>query len=136
VLQHLSKNECKDVLSEINRTLTIGGRSLIQMPNVFGIRSSYHLLKRGYRQGNGFEVRYYTPGELVKNFRSAIGETRVFVDGFFGLGVQASDIRLMRTTGKIVIRASEFLKSVARVIPGFYYFADSLFLDSTKSSQH
>ena len=84
VLQHLSKNECKDVLSEINRTLTIGGRSLIQMPNVFGIRSSYHLLKRGYRQGNGFEVRYYTPGELVKNFRSAIGETRVFVDGFFG----------------------------------------------------
>src|SRR5262249_51760405 len=46
VLQHLSKADAAAALREVARTLAPGGCSLIQMPNVFGIRSLYHQLNR------------------------------------------------------------------------------------------
>src|SRR5208282_1749811 len=42
VLQHLSKENARSVLAEVHRVLDQGGQSLIQMPNVFGVRCLYH----------------------------------------------------------------------------------------------
>ena len=42
VLQHLSKPDVCEILTDVARVLRPGGRSLIQMANMFGVRCLYH----------------------------------------------------------------------------------------------
>ena len=64
VLQHLSKENVQIVLPEIRRVLKTGGEAMVQLPNVFGLRSLYHEIRRGFRETRDFEVRYWTIPEL------------------------------------------------------------------------
>ena len=96
VLQHLSKENVRSVLSEIHRVLGPGGKSLVQLPNVFGIRCLYHELRRGFREPRDFEVRYWTVPELRHTFQTAVGPAGVEVDGFFSLNAQISDLNSLR----------------------------------------
>ncbi len=132
VLQHLSRENVEQTLAEINRVLKPNGRCLIQMAHKWGIRSIYHQASRGFREAHGFEVRYWSVGDLKKSFRNAIGEPKVFVDCFFGLGLQKSDIQLMSLPKKCLIYMSEFLKKVSSRLSFFIYLADSLFVESWK----
>ncbi len=133
VIQHLSESDARQCLSEIHRTLTPNGKSVIQMPNCFGFRSLYHLVRRRFRKATDFDVRYWTPWKLQHTFKNAIGKTSLSIDGFFGLGVQASDYKILPPTSKGIILISEFFKQIAKVVPPMKYVADSLFLHSTAS---
>jgi SAM-dependent methyltransferase len=135
VLQHLSKQNTRAVLAEIRRVLRCTGQSLVQLPNVFGVRCLYHQLRRGFRETTGFEVRYWTIPELSRTFESALGPTSIEVDGFFSLNPQISDLRLFPWQYKLLVLLSHGLQRLSRHAPGLAYLADSLYLLSSASKQ-
>ncbi len=130
VIQHFSKENARRALDSIAKVLAPGGICLVQMPNRFGIRSFYHLARRRFAEGKEFDVRYYTVPELVRIFRSVFGNAEASVDGYFGLGIQPSDIHLLSRKHRIVVRASEILRKLSRSIPGMIYGADSIYIKS------
>src|SRR5882757_1366006 len=132
VLQHLSKDNARATLREIRRVLRPGGESLIQMANKLGPRSLYNQLRLRFAKTEGFEVRYWLPGELLFAFRQELGPTEVEVDGFFSLNPQISDMRFLPAKYRAVVRASEVLRKTSRMLSPLRYFADSLYLRTTK----
>lgn len=132
VVQHFSKKDASTMLTEMARVLKPGGESFVQMPNRAGVRSLYHLARRGFREGDAFDVRYYSTRELVALFRSVVGPSTLRIDGFFGLGIQPSDLSLMPPLRRLVIHASELLRKVARRQRWLAGFADSLYVASQK----
>lgn len=132
VLQHFSKKDAMSALGEVGRVLRSGGISRIQMANVFGVRSIYHMLRRRFAEPEGFDVRYWRPRDLVNAFEQEIGKTRLSADCFLGLGLQKSDFKIVSGTAKLAIGVSETLKSASSYVPILGSLADSVFLESYK----
>lgn len=133
VLQHFSKGNTRKCLGQVNRVLKPGGKSLIQMPNGFGIRCLQHQITRGFRQAKNFEVRYWRPAELLREFGNCIGESELSADCFFGLGIQTTDKHLMSRSKKHIIDASEWLRSLSEKQPWLKFMADSVYIRSAKT---
>ena len=129
VLQHLSKENARLTLREVARALHSGGGFLVQMPNCFGIRCLYHQARRGFHEGRDFDVRYWTPRELVSTFRATFGSARVFADGFFSLNPQISDVSFLPWKYRAIVYASEGLRKISGVFPPLTYVADSLYVE-------
>lgn len=134
VLQHLSKETTRIVLSEIHRVLTSGGQSLIQLPNSFGIRCLYHQARRLFREAKDFEVRYWTVPELRRTFEATVGPASIEVDGFFSLNAQISDVRFLPRRYQWIVRLSHSLQRLSTHVPPLVYFADSLYVSAPKLS--
>jgi SAM-dependent methyltransferase/uncharacterized protein YbaR (Trm112 family) len=132
VLQHLSKEDVREILADVRRVLRPAGRSMIQMASMFGIRCLYHQARRGFRETHGFEVRYWSPGELKATFERLIGPTELSIDGFFSLDPQFSDMRFFPARYKAIVYASEILRSLGKAIPALKLIADSLYLESVR----
>jgi len=132
VLQHISRSEVRATLGEIKRVLLAGGGSLVQMPNALGIRCLYHQIRRRFREARDFEVRYWTPRQLRSTFSAAVGPSRLFVDGFFSLNAQFSDLRFLPRKYRALVRVSDFLRRASLKISSLSYFADSLYVASAK----
>ncbi len=133
VLQHLSKENTFRTLKEIKRTLRVGGNSLVQMPNVYGIRCLYHQIRRGFREARDFEVRYWRPAELLSAFTATIGDSELNVDGFFSLNVQPSDIHLLPARYRALVHASEGLRRMSSKLPLLTNLADSLYVSAHRA---
>jgi SAM-dependent methyltransferase len=136
VLQHFSKLDARAALENIHRVLRADGIFLLQMASALGIRSLQHQLRRGLRQPKDFDVRYWTPAELLSTFHTVFGPTELEVDCYFGLGLQPTDLRLMSRTGKLLIRCSEWLRRASRTLKPLVYLADSLYLRSRSPNGH
>jgi len=134
VLQHLSKENARISLIEMRRTLKPGGKALVQMPNVYGIRCLYHQIRRGFRQARDFEVRYWRPKELRSVFSDCIGPSELSVDGFFSLNAQVSDVALMPRRYRALVHASERLRRFSETFPLLTKFADSLYINSVREN--
>jgi hypothetical protein len=100
------------------------------MPNVHGIRCLYNQAKKGFREPKDFEVRYWSLPALRDTFTESVGPTSLSVDGYFGLGIQKSDIDLMPLRYQLVIRASEILRAMSKKAQWMKYFADSIYVKS------
>lgn len=134
VLQHFSKRDVIVALKDINRVLKIKGSSFIQMANSFGVCSFYYQLKRKFRKPVDFEVRYWKPAELKKTFSLNIGPSKIHADCFLGLGIQYdNNIQFLSPAKKIIASCSKMLKRLEQRIPSLSLFADSLYVESTKS---
>ncbi len=134
VLQHLSKADAGKAVSEMGRVLKPGGMAKVQMPTRSGVRCLYHQARRGFREGTGFEVRYWSLPELRRLFNAQVGTTRFEVDGFFGIGLQSSDELLMPPARRWVLRASRHLKVASRSLSLLTWVADSVFVESVKAA--
>ena len=132
VVQHLSRADAGTVVAEIARVLRPGGESLIQMPAIFGIRCLYHLARRGFRDGAGFEVRYWTIPALRRLF-AAVGPSTIEVDCYFGIGLQAADAHLMPPGLRLILGASEALRLVSGWFAPLTYVADSVYVRTVKA---
>jgi SAM-dependent methyltransferase/uncharacterized protein YbaR (Trm112 family) len=130
VLQHFSKADARQALGEVSRTLGRHGTSFIQMPNAFGVRSLYHLVRHGFARSKAFDVRYWTPRELRKTFTRLMGPSDLSVDGFGGLGIQSADRDLFPPIYRVIVDASEFLRRVSRIFPPLANVADSIYVQS------
>jgi SAM-dependent methyltransferase/uncharacterized protein YbaR (Trm112 family) len=133
VVQHLSRPDAALAVGEMARVLKAGGLVRVQMPTRYGLRCLYHQARRRFREAVGFEVRYWSTAELSRLFTSAIGQTRFEVDGFFGIGLQASDEALMTPRLRTALHASETLKKISRVLPALSRVADSVFVVAVKA---
>lgn len=102
------------------------------MPNFLGIRCLFHQARRRFRAAKDFEVRYWTLSELRRTFEARIGKTTLSVDGYFGLGIQPSDVDILPLKYRSVIRCSEFLRKLSEIAPWMKYFADSIYVTSSK----
>jgi len=134
VIQHLSREDAAMVITDVGRVLKENGVSLIQMPTKFGLRCLQHQLRRRFREGRGFEVRYWSLPSLRRLFSSRVGSTKFSVDCYFGIGLQYSDIHLMSPFMKIVVAASEALRQLSRAIHPLTWVADSVYVSSVKTS--
>ena len=132
VLQHLSKENALITLSEIRRVLRAEGSAMVQMPNVFGVRCLYHQIRRGFREGRDFDVRYWRPTELLSAFTERIGPSELSVDGYFSLNVQPSDLHLLPMKYRALVHASEALRTMSQRIPVLAKIADSLYIKAQR----
>ncbi len=132
VLQHFSKDNVKLALGEVARVLKDGGTSLVQLVNRCGLRSLQHQIRRGFREGRNFEVRYWTVPEIRKTFFQLIGPSSVSVDSFFGLGIQPQDKPLMPRKYRLVVNCSEALRTLSESMRWMTYFADSVYIQSVR----
>lgn len=130
VFQHFSKENTRKSLDEVVRVLKPNGNTLFQMPNKYGVRQYYNYGRRGFTEGEGFDVRYWTPRELLETFESKFGATVMTTDCYFGLGIQPSDVDLLPPHYKMVIYSSEFLRKLSGVIKPLMKVADSVYLES------
>lgn len=127
VLQHFAREDVAATLAELDRVVRADGAVRVQMANRFGLRSLFHMARRGFRAPTDFDVRYWTPGELRRAFQGAIGETRLAADCYLGLGLQWSDFDRMAPSGKAALLVSETMRRASTLIPPLAWFADSLF---------
>ena len=111
VLQHFSKSDVAVSVDEIARVVKRSGYSWVQMPNSLGALNAVRLAQRGFREGDAFEVRYWTPSELKRVF-GRIGPTELRTDGFFTLNPQKRDLDLLPARFRAVVHVSEALKRV------------------------
>jgi len=132
VLQHFSKADAAVAVAEIARTLKPGGTSFVQMPNAFGLRNVIQLARRGFREGERFDVRYRRPAELVRTF-SVIGPTTLTTDGFFTLNPQKRDLDLLPRRYRVLVRTSEAIRRASIRISVLTNLADSVAVRSTRS---
>lgn len=132
VIQHFSRADAREAIAEMGRVLRPGGDSLVQMPTRHGVRCLYHQMRRGFSDGDGFDVRYWSVAELRELFSGRVGRTTLDVDCYFGIGLQQSDAVLMSGPRRAVLRASSMLKAAQRSMPFLIHVADSVYVKSTK----
>ncbi|HYE86685.1 MAG TPA: methyltransferase domain-containing protein [Vicinamibacterales bacterium] len=132
VLQHFAKADATSIIREMGRVVGPGGRVKVQMAARYGLRCLYHQWRRGFTEGSGFEVRYWSPRELRDTFSEAVGPTAITIDGFLGIGLQPADEPLMPATLKAALRFSESLKKVSEWVRPLMHVADSLYVESVK----
>ncbi len=125
VLQHFSKPDVAVSVREIARVLDPAGYSWVQMPNAYGARNLYQLARRRFREGDAFEVRYWTPEQLRRTF-GQIGPTQLTTDGFLTLNPQASDLDLLPAHLRLLVRGSELLRRASGKVGALSTVADSV----------
>ncbi|CAN5656950.1 hypothetical protein BH18ACT13_BH18ACT13_08330 [soil metagenome] len=91
------------------------------------IASWNQLRERRFREPRSlFDVRYWSPGELEREFSHAFGETSLSVDGYLTLNPHPADLELLPRRYRALVRASDRLRRLSRRLPGMAYPADSL----------
>ena len=130
MFQHFSKENVRTSLDEVARVLKPNGNTLVQMPNKYGVRQYQQYRRRGYTEGEAFDVRYWTPAELMKTFEEKFGKTKMTTDCYFGLGIQASDVDLLPFRYKMVVHSSEIFRKMSTVFSPLTKVADSVYLES------
>lgn len=131
VIQHLSREDVAKVIETSERVMKPGARLFVQMPNVMGPRCFYQWARRGFNDGAGFNVRYWTLGQLREAF-GKIGRTSFEIDCFFGIGLQPSDADIMPPKWRLLLKASEMLRALEGIVPGLAWVADSVYVDVVK----
>jgi SAM-dependent methyltransferase len=134
VFQHFSKADAVASFAEIGRTLKPSGVSLVQMANVWGLRSLWNQLReRRFQEPRSlFDVRYWSPRELEREFSRAVGTTSLSVDGYFTLNPQPADLELLPRRYRGLVRVSEVLRKLSDRAPWLAYAADSLYVTSRR----
>ncbi|MCX7140565.1 MAG: class I SAM-dependent methyltransferase [Proteobacteria bacterium] len=132
VIQHFSRSDAALAVGEVGRVLKPDGISVIQMPTQYGIRCLQHQIKRGFRDGIGFDVRYWSIPDLKRLFSSKIGLTAFSVDCYFGIGLQYSDIKLMPIWLQVIVAMSELVRYLSLIFRPLVWLADSVYVRSVK----
>ena len=133
VLQHFSKEDARASIAEAARVAKPGGRVLIQMANLLGVRQLYNELRDAIRgESNVFRVRRWLPGELTTTFNDLVGPSELTADGYFSLNAQPTDVDLLSPFPRAVVRTSELLKTISRRVRGLALVADSVFIEAQR----
>lgn len=132
VIQHFSRADAAAAIAEAARVLRADGRVLVQMANAHGVRSLYHRARRGFAEGGGFDVRYWTIAELERAFAERFARVETSIHAFFGLGLEPSDAAIVSARGRRLIAASERLRRLSGRMPWLKRFADSVYVAASR----
>lgn len=133
VFQHMEKEKVKSIFREIFRVLKPGGFCLIQLPNTFGFFNLVRQALRGFREARSgsFEMRYWSRKELQEAIKEAgLSGFSTRADGFFSQNPQISDLDLLSTIGRLIVRVSHLGCKVADVLPVLVTVADSWYIQA------
>lgn len=72
---------------------------------------------------------------MLSTFVELVGPARLFVDGYFSLNAQPSDLDLLRPLPRVIVRSSQVLKQVAKWIPPLKLVADSVFIEAVRREE-
>jgi SAM-dependent methyltransferase/uncharacterized protein YbaR (Trm112 family) len=133
VIQHFAKTDAAHAAADIGRVLVPGGTSVVQMPNRYGVRCLVQQARRRFREPQKFEVRYWSPSELLRTFETGIGPSRLSVDGFFSLNAQPAEADILPPHLRALVHASAALARAADMLPPLLNVADSLWVRSSKT---
>jgi hypothetical protein len=100
------------------------------MPNRLGLRSGYQQLRRIGKSRGRCHVRYWTPWELKRTFTTLIGPSKLFVDGYLGLGIQPGDRAFIPRHLHPILTVSEVLRRASLHCAPLALLADSLYLSA------
>ena len=131
VIQHLKKVEARKALAEIPRVLKHSGLSMVQMPNVYGLRNIYSQIKITIQGEEIAGVNYWSPSELSRTFNAIIGPSKLSIDSFLTLNAQKTDVYILPTGYRLVVYISEALKKLSKKMKWMIYLADAIFVEST-----
>lgn len=135
VFQHFDEKDVISAVKEISRVLRTNGSSLIQMANMYGVRSFTQQAKRGFRKAKNFEVRYWKPRAMRKVFDEVVGTSSLEADGYFGLGVQRSDADLLPFRYKLIVHVSELVRAASQKLHWLENLADSVYVRSVREDR-
>ena len=68
-------------------------------------------------------------------FEEKFGKTVMTTDCYFGLGIQGSDADLLPFHYRMLVRTSEVLRKISRVIKPLTKVADSVYLESVNQNK-
>lgn len=131
VIQHFTREHAASAFQEAARVLKPGGLLKVQMPNRLGVRQTWNRYRHS-EEGQLFGVRMWSLSELESLALESVGPASFEVDGFFGLGIQASDLPLLSRKHRAVVRGSLLLTAASRRVPMLAKFADSVWVVSRK----
>ena len=134
VLQHFAKEDVRACLGSAARVLAEDGTALVQMASSRGLWNTAKRARRRFAEPAGFDVRYWSRGELRAAFRSAFGSALLSADGFFSLNPQAADGDLLSALGRAVVACSGVLCSMSRALPPLAAVADSVYVEARKAA--
>jgi len=66
------------------------------------------------------------------DLQKVLGPSTVAIDGFFGLGIQPSDLRILPVHLRPVVIASQIMCKIAKVFPPLQNVADSIYISAVK----
>jgi SAM-dependent methyltransferase len=129
VFQHFARSDAVTSFAELGRVLEPGGTALVQMANVYGLRSLVNQAREHrFREPRElFDVRYWGPRELRDELERRVGPTTLSVDGFFTLNPQPTDLELLPRRYRGLVRTSEALRRLSARLPALTFAADSLY---------
>ena len=128
VIQHFSLPDASKTVSEAARAVREDGTVKIELLNRYGARSAWNQARRRFREPRAFEVRYHSPAEIEKWFRTEFGQVTLEADAFFSANAQEADISMLPAHFRAVVQTSEVLKRASRSYPGLVRLADSIFV--------
>jgi 2-polyprenyl-6-hydroxyphenyl methylase/3-demethylubiquinone-9 3-methyltransferase len=132
VLQHLAKADVRLVAAEIRRVLRPGGFAWIEMPNAHGPLNLVRQASRRFAEGDGADVRYWSPRELRETF-GVIGPVELAADGFLTINPQTSDLDLLRRRHRALVRVSGRLRRLSDRVRPLVAVADSVIVRATRA---
>jgi SAM-dependent methyltransferase len=132
VLQHFAKDNVTKALIQIARVLKDHGQCVIQLPNKYGLVNLLRQMQRGAKEGKDFEVRYWSPSEILAAFSKCVGPAELTVDGFFSLNAQTSDRNLLTPSGRVIVSCSDALRKLEGYFHPLMNLADSLYVKAFK----
>jgi hypothetical protein len=103
------------------------------MPTLIGLKGFLHRAKNKFKPAKDFEVRYWSFSELNKRIGKNIGKTSFDVDCYFGIGLQSSDLRMIKPIYKPFFILSDILKGISKIVKPLVFLADSVFVKSVKN---
>ena len=135
VFQHFSKENTRIALDEIARVLKPNQSALVQMATSTGIRCRQNWRRRGYTEGEQFEVRYWSPSELMETWETKLGKTEMFADSYFSLCAHRSDADLMPFRFRLVVYSSDLLRRISQRFKPLIKVADGVYLRSINNAR-
>ena len=135
VFQYLSEPDAERAIAEMRRVLEPGGLAVVQVPGRYGIGSTLHQLRRGFRALSDLEVRYWRPDRLRSLFTRGLGPTRVATDGLVGLNPRHARAHSLPVHVRLGVALSRMLRSAGHGLPLLAWVSDSLRVTSRKAEQ-
>jgi SAM-dependent methyltransferase/uncharacterized protein YbaR (Trm112 family) len=132
VIQHFSEKDAELATAELGRVLRRGGFAKIQMAHKGGLRSTYSRTRREYLNGGRFRVRYWSLASMRDLFETKIGPATWMAEAFGGLGLLVEDRHYVSIPAKAMISISVLLRKLSVFLRPLVYFADSVYIVSTK----
>jgi uncharacterized protein YbaR (Trm112 family)/SAM-dependent methyltransferase len=135
VIQHTHHDKLVSCVEHLKRILAKSGKVKLEFPNKNGIRNK---IKYGHLENDmdmdSLHVRYYSISEYVDIFKKQFDKVKVSIHSFLGIGVLEEDLKYVSWKNKPLVALSLLSTFFARIIPGFKYISDSVYVKTEKTA--